>query len=114
MKRGTTNENLRKLIISLKKTKKPALVAVAEKLEKPSRKRAEVNLFKIQKYAKEEETVVVPGKVLSEGNLSKKVTIAAYQFSKKAKEKIEKNGSKAISLEELVNMGEVKNLKIIQ
>ena len=36
------------------------------------------------------------------GDLNKKVTIAAYNFSKSAIEKINSSGSKAISINELV------------
>jgi len=38
-------------------------------------------------------------KILGEGNLTKKLTIYAHHFSKKAKEKIEKLGGKAIVIE---------------
>jgi large subunit ribosomal protein L15 len=38
-------------------------------------------------------------KILGEGNLTKKLTISAHQFSKKAREKIEKVGGKIIIIE---------------
>jgi large subunit ribosomal protein L18e len=40
--------------------------------------------------------------VLSEGELTKKLTIAAWRFSAKAKQKIEKAGGRVISIEELI------------
>jgi len=41
-------------------------------------------------YRKEGETVVVPGKVLNVGELTKKVEVAAFSFSQSAEEKIKK------------------------
>jgi large subunit ribosomal protein L18e len=43
----------------------------------------------------------VPGKILSMGTLNKKITIAAYNFSQTALDKIKASGSKAISIYEL-------------
>ncbi|MEM5791076.1 MAG: 50S ribosomal protein L18e [Candidatus Aenigmatarchaeota archaeon] len=107
MKRtGPTNPYLRKLIEELKKAsielKAPIWLLVAEKLEKPRRKKIEVNLFKIKRYAKENETVLVPGIVLSEGELEKPISIAAFRFSKNAREKIEKVGGKCLSIQQLM------------
>lgn len=103
---GPTNPYLRKLIEDLKKKsfelKAPIWKDVAEKLEKPRRKRIEVNLIDIERHTKEGDIVVVPGIVLANGNLSKSVTIAAWKFSLAAKEKIEKSKSKAIAVEELL------------
>lgn len=101
MKRGTTNPELKKLVIELKNTKKEIWKRVAEKLEKPARNKKGVNLWKINKYTKEGETVVVPGKVLSIGDLEHSVNIAAYDFSDRAKEKIKTKG-KAMTISELV------------
>ncbi|MCS7106091.1 MAG: 50S ribosomal protein L18e [Candidatus Aenigmarchaeota archaeon] len=104
---GPTNPYLRKLIEELKKKSKefeaPIWAAVAEKLGRPRRKKVEVNVIDIERHAKENETVVVPGVVLSYGELSKPVKVAAWRFSQKAKEKIEKAGGKCMSIEELVN-----------
>ena len=103
---GPTNPYLRELIEKLRKkwleVNAPIWKTVAEKLEKPTRKRVEVNLSRIERYAKENEVVLVPGKVLGMGNLTKKVTVAAWAFSKSAKEKIEKAGGKILSIEELM------------
>jgi len=105
---GPTNPLLKGLIERLIKAahenKANIWKDVAEKLKKPTRQRVEVNLKKINRYAREGETILVPGIVLSDGFLDKKVTIAAWKFSKRAKEKIEKTGGKAISIEELIRI----------
>lgn len=102
---GPTNPNLKNLIRELKKLSKKEDVkiwrAVAKNLEKPTRQRRIVDLDRISRVTKENENIVVPGKVLSKGNLTHKITIAAWQFSEKAKEKIKKKG-KAISIQDLI------------
>lgn len=99
------NENLKAQICELKKAyienKVPAWKKIAEELSKPSRNMRIVNIYKIEKYAKEGEIVVVPGKVLGDGELTKKVTVAAYKFSDSAREKISKSG-KIITIQELL------------
>lgn len=95
------NENLVSLIQNLMKTKKPIWRRVARELSKPRRRRIEVNLSKIEQYAAADSTVLIPGKVLGTGNLSKKVTVAAYSFSESAKKLIGQSGGKAVSIESL-------------
>jgi len=100
------NQNLQMLIRELKKKSIEKRVQIwkriATDLEKPTKKRRIVNLSKINKYCNNNEIIAVPGKVLSMGELTKKVTVAAYNFSSKAKDKINSSGSKAISLQELI------------
>ena len=102
---GPTTLELKKLIEELKKLGNQNNVnlwkRIAYDLEKPSRIRRKVNLYKLQKYVRDDETAVVPGKVLSVGDFNKKITVAAYRFSEAAKEKINKTG-KAISIHELM------------
>lgn len=100
---GPTNPQLKQLIEKLKKSKAAIWRDVAEKLSKPTRKRVEVNLSRINRHTRDGETVVVPGVVLAAGELNKKVTVAAWRFSKKAREKINAVG-KAISIEELIKI----------
>jgi len=109
-----TNIVLRKTLDELKKTKSPFWKRVYELLSRPTRKRVVVNLSKINRYAKEGEIVVVPGKVLGSGDLEKKVMIAAFAFSYSALEKIQQSGSEALHISELVKRNpEGKGLKII-
>ena len=102
---GPTNPILQNLINELKKKSKEQSInlwkRVANDLEKPTRQRRVVNLSSISRYTKENEIIVVPGKVLGAGNLEHKITISAFQFSDGAKEKIEKVGAKIIPLLEL-------------
>ena len=87
---------------------------IATRLEKPSRNWPEVNLTRISKYTGDKETALIPGKVLSDGTLTKKITIAAWQFSEKSKEKIKQAGGKTISIQELLKENpEGKNIRIL-
>jgi len=61
---------------------------LAELLSKSRRRRITVNLSRISRHTKAGETVVVPGKVLGAGKLDHPIKIAAFQFSKQAKQKI--------------------------
>ena len=74
---------------------------VALDLEKSTRQRRIVNLSRINRHTKENDVIVVPGKVLGSGMLNHKLTISAYQFSEQAKDKIEKAGAKIVPLLEL-------------
>lgn len=109
---GSTNIMVRKLIDLLNKQDKSLWQKVAEELEKPSRKRSYINIYKINKYSKPNEVIVVPGKVLGIGNIDHPVTVVALSFSKSAKEKIEKSGGKVMSLYKAVQ--EIKDFKNVR
>lgn len=102
---GTTNPLLRDLIMELKKMGNEQSVnlwkRIALDLESPTRQRRIVNLSKINRHTKENEIIVVPGKVLGSGMLNHKLTISAYQFSEQAKNKLEKAGAEIVSLLDL-------------
>jgi len=113
-----TNPMLITFIQELKKSssenKAPIWKDIAIRLEKPLRNWPEVNLTKIDRYINENETALIPGKVLSTGTLSKKVTIAAWAFSEKSLEKIKKAGAKHMTLEELLKKNPTgKNIRIL-
>ncbi len=101
---GPTNPRLIRMINRLEKASRvnnaPIWRAVAEKLRRPTRARIEVNLWKIEKYAEGETAIIVPGKVLGEGEITKPVIVAAASFSSAAKKKIEEAGGKAYLLDE--------------
>jgi large subunit ribosomal protein L18e len=106
MRTGPTSQKLSALIEVLRTSSfagnVPLWKRLADDLAKPTRQRREVNLSRISRHTKDGEMVVVPGKVLASGELDKKVTIAAWQFSEHALEKIQKANGKAISIEELL------------
>ena len=78
-----------KTIIAAKKNK--SWIKIAEILSGPRKNRTNLNLEEIDKKVKEEEVVVIPGKILSQGSVNKKIKIIALNFSDKAKEKLLKS-----------------------
>ncbi|MFC7057612.1 50S ribosomal protein L18e [Halovenus salina] len=113
-----TNPRLNSLIADLKSAARNSgsdvWEDVAERLEKPRRTHAEVNLGRIERYAQEDETVVVPGKVLGSGALSKEVTVAAVDFSGTAQTKIDQVGE-TMKLEQILeNNPEAANVRVIR
>ncbi|MCW3128749.1 MAG: 50S ribosomal protein L18e [Methanophagales archaeon] len=124
-----TNPQINKLIEDLKRIARensaPIWRDIAKRLEKPRRNYAAVNLSKINRYSSSNDTILVPGKVLSSGTIEKPVTVAALGFSKKAFEKICKCGEggkegkggergKCITIEELIkNNPKGSGVKII-
>jgi len=103
---GPTNPILIKLIEDIRekgyKENIPFLIEIAKKLETSRRMKPEVNLTKLDKICKEKETVIVPGKILSTGNLKKPLTVAAASFSMSSIEKIQKAGGKVMTIKELI------------
>ena len=100
-----TNPNLIELINKLYEQSRSEDAAiwkdVAQRLERSNRRTAEVNLSDIARHAEAGETILVPGKVLSNGNLTEKVDVVALKFSAKAQEKIESAGYGASLSEQL-------------
>ena len=108
-----TNKELVDTIITAKKNE--TWLEVAGILSGSKKNRTNVNLEEIDKEAKEGETIVVPGKVLSQGSLDKKVKIVALGFSEKAREKL-LNAKCEISnmLEEIKKNPEAKGIRILK
>jgi large subunit ribosomal protein L18e len=110
---GPSNYYNRKLIRELWKTKRRIWKKVSKKLSGPRRERVEANLLRINKVTKENDVIVVPGKVLGLGEIDHKLTIACLNCSKTARKKIETSGSKLLSIEELLEQNpEGKDVKV--
>lgn len=96
--RRKSNPQMIALVHFLKK-QSPFWIKVSEYLVKPKRISVKVNLSKIDRIAKQGSIVVVPGKVLSEGELTKSIVISAFSFSESAKKKLAK--SKIVKISDL-------------
>ncbi|MCL5675061.1 MAG: uL15 family ribosomal protein [Candidatus Marsarchaeota archaeon] len=79
-------------------------------VSKPKRQRISVNLQKLGRLAGESENVIVPGKVLGNGSLDKKLNISAIEYSKSALEKLKSRNCSVIELEEMLKK---ENVRII-
>src|SRR3989338_470386 len=102
-----------KIKAQLRRKKKPELaetiisalknkpwLAIAKTLSSPSRNMPSVNLQFIEDNSKVGDTIVIPGKVLSVGEVSKKIRVCAVSFSAPALEKLKKSKSEAVLLSE--------------
>lgn len=113
---GPTNYQLQQLLLELEglSFQSKFWKRVAEDLNKSTRQRRTVNIYKIDRYAQDGETILVPGKVLSVGTLSKKVVVAALHFSQQAKDKIMQANGKVLSIQELLQQNpDAKNVRIL-
>ena len=114
-----TDPNLVELIKNLKKKSNNEEVAiwkdVAKRIQRSTRRRAEVNLSKINRISNNNETVLIPGKVLSTGDLDHKVNVVALNFSRVAQEKIEKSGGDCISISSILEKNpKGTNIRILE
>ncbi len=107
--RQKMNPYLVDTIIKLKKTNPE----IAKYLAMPRKIRQPVNLDKINNLCSAGDAVIVPGKVLSSGELDKKIKIIAWEFSEKALEKIKNKGEAVLLTDEIKKNPELKNLKLI-
>ena len=102
-----TNNYLKQLVFDLYRLSSENKVNVwkriADDLMAPTRNRRLVNLFKIDMHAQDGDVIVVPGKVLGTGDINRKVTVAAFSFSKSAVEKIRNAKGNVMTIEELVH-----------
>lgn len=101
-----SNDELVALLGALHKASRKEKVGLwldlAQRLERPSRSHAEVNLSRIARVAPKGSTIVVPGKVLGAGALTHAVTVAAFSFSGSARAKIEASGGQTLSIAQLI------------
>ena len=96
-----------------KKTGNELWIRVAGILSGPRRTRIAINLDEIEALTSEGDSVVIPGKILSQGEISKKIAVIAFAFSEKTREKLLKTKSHAISiLEEIKKNPDAKGLRI--
>ena len=107
-----TNSELVKTIILAKKKKE--WLKVAGSLSSSRKNRPNLNIEDIEKKAKGK-IVLIPGKILSQGEINKKLKVIALGFSDKAKEKLLKAGCEISTiLEEIKKNPGAKDLEILR
>lgn len=107
-----TNKELIETVIEAKKKEK--WIGIASILSSPRRESININLNQIDNLAKDGEVIVIPGKVLSQGELNKKVRIVAYKFSGKTKEKLLKSKIQTSNImDEIKKNPDAKGIRIL-
>jgi len=100
-------------ILAAKKNKN--WLKLAHILTSPRRKSLSFNLSKINEKVGEAKKIIIPGKVLSQGDFDKKVKIIALKFSGKAKERLLKSKIDfSTILEEIKSNPEMKDVQVIE
>jgi large subunit ribosomal protein L18e len=94
---------VRALRLAARSNDAPVWASVADRLERARHQHPAVNVGQLERIARADETLVVPGKVLADGELSKKLTVAAFSYSSGARTKIHAAGGTALSLDDLLH-----------
>jgi large subunit ribosomal protein L18e len=110
--KNKTNPGLISTIIEAKKRPKWTLVAAI--MSGPRTGKIQINLDKLSDEVKDGESVVIPGKVLSEGEMNRKAKIIALNFSERAKEKLLKAKCEISNIiEEIKKNPDARGIKIL-
>lgn len=108
-----SNVELVKTIIAAKKNK--GWLEVAGILSGSRKKRKSLNLEEINKESKDKEVILIPGKVLSQGEIDKKIKIIAFGFSEKAKQKLkEAKIDFKLIIDEIKSNPQAKEIKVLK
>jgi large subunit ribosomal protein L18e len=103
---GKQNPELLDLLVELRRAARrhgaPLWATVADRLERARHSVDPVNVAHLDRLASAGETVVVPGKLLADGRLSKALTVGAFAYSQGARDKIRAAGGSAVSLHALL------------
>ena len=96
------------IIKELEKEKKGFYKEVARRLKKcPG-----VNVDKIERLAKDNDVIIVPGRVIGNTKVNKKMKIYAYAFSKTAQKNLDDSGSSTMTLEDFLKNKEMGRIII--
>ncbi len=114
-----TNPQLVQLIRLLKKESREKNAEiwrdVADYLGKPRSLRVSVNLSQISRNTDESDVIVVPGKILGAGSIDHSVTVASFDASGTAREKLKNAKATYLSISELLEKNpKGSNVKIIR
>ncbi len=111
--RRKLNPELVETINEARKNKK--WLEIADKLSQPRKLKIVLNLDEVDSQVKEGDTIVVPGKVLGEGNISKRIKIVALNFSQEAIEKLKDKKCEIVTIKDEISKNkEAKGVKILR
>lgn len=100
------NPELARVIIELQHAARshraPIWRAAAERLARPRHQTYPLNVGHLERLAGPQETVLVPGKLLAEGKLTKALTVGAVAYSSEARSKVQAAGGTTLTIPELV------------
>lgn len=107
-----TDEYIAETALAAKNQK--AWMKIAQLVSGSRKKYSAVNLDRINAESENGDILIIPGKVLGNGDLNKKIKICALYFSDSATEKIKKSKSEMVQIiDEIKNNPSAKGVKII-
>jgi large subunit ribosomal protein L18e len=108
IKRKTNQE----LVETIELAKKNNLLELAKKLSCPTRLQKRINLDELNKL--KENKILVPGKVLGNGDIERKISVFALSFSESALVKLKKKGCETGTIKQEIQKNKtLKEIKII-
>ena len=111
--RKKTNPELRETIALALKNKE--WKNLAKQLSSSTKAQSKINLDEIEKQAETGDTILIPGKVLSKGDLTKKLALRALQISEKAKAKLQTSQSEFQTIKhEIEKNPKMEGIKIVK
>ena len=111
--RKKTNPEVKATILAA--ARNPQWIKYSKILSFPTRKHLAVNLSDIDKKASTADTILVPGKILSQGTITKKIRICSFSISKSAKDKLKETKSEWVPIiKEIKENPRADGLKLIQ
>lgn len=93
-----TNPELKEIVALALDNK--AWQKIAQIVSASTKRQTAINLSELNEQVSDGDTIVVPGKILSSGNLKKKIVICGLAISKVAKEKLKLSKSEFIHISE--------------
>ena len=111
MTKRTSRKRNPEIVETIELAKKNNLLELAKKLSSSKKNYKNINLDELNKI--KESHIAVVGKVLGQGILEKKKTIAALGFSKQAQEKLLKMKCEIKTIKQEIKDSKLKGVKII-
>jgi large subunit ribosomal protein L18e len=108
------NKKNPELVETIIQGKKKGFLEISNLLANTKKNKIELNLEEIDSMAKEGDIVLIPGKVLGNGNVSKKIEIIGFKFSKNAEEKLKELKIPFLLISESLNKIDIKKVKILK
>jgi large subunit ribosomal protein L18e len=100
------NPQLARVIIELERAAKahkaPVWRAAADRLARSRHQVFPLNVAHLERLAEPKQTILVPGKLLGEGSLTKPLTIGAISYSSEARSKVQAAGGTTLTILELL------------
>ena len=111
-RRKTSPELIKTIDLAMKN---PSWNFLVKELSSSTRKTPSVNLKDIDAKVKTGDTIVITGKILSKGDLTKKIRICALSISQSALERLKESKSEFIKLkEEIIKNKKAEGIKLIK